>query len=644
VRQADRRPELKSAGGGITFRRLYFIVTSAAVVGRESRYMMRQLRENTKWIMLITALAFVGLMVFEWGMDLTGRSGAQAAGGEIGRVNGEIITYEEYLASYRSLYDQQQRAMEVPIGSTLNRQIEQAAWDQVVTQRLLQQELRRRGIRVTDEEIRQAALYAPPPELQAEPMFQRDGQFDVGLYQQFLASAALDEQFLQQLESYYRDVIPRSKLFFQNTAGLYVSDDQLWRMWRDANESATVEYVAFSPEALVADGDVSVTDQAIRQYYSRQRDNFLRPAQASVRYLVLERTPTTADSAATLARAAEYVQAVQAGETFDAVTARAQAELQDAVAVQQEPFTLVRGETAPSLDGAVFATAPGQVAGPVLTPAGYHVLQVESRQADTARVRQILVPIRLSEEREDELLDRVDAVERDAAGVGLNEAAARHGLEIRTSELTPALPILPGIGLADAGLDWVFEEAELGETSPVLESDEAFYVMELVSRRDESVLSLQEATPTIRTILLRRAKVDRARQLLADAERRARAGTPLAEIAAHYNMQPQQAGPFTRGDFVPGLGRLNAAVGAAFGLQPGQISPLIEAEQQLFLIRSVARQEPDRAEWEAQRGEQRERVLQAIGDTRWNQYMTALREDATIIDNRRQVLGRRGGG
>jgi hypothetical protein len=50
--------------------------------------MMRQMRENTKWIMLITALAFVALMVFEWGMDMTGRSGA-VAGGDIGRVNGE---------------------------------------------------------------------------------------------------------------------------------------------------------------------------------------------------------------------------------------------------------------------------------------------------------------------------------------------------------------------------------------------------------------------------------------------------------------------------------------------------------------------------------------------------------------------------
>src|SRR5690606_7472615 len=123
--------------------------------------MMRQMRENTKWIMLVTALAFVALMVFEWGMDMTGRSGPLSAG-EIGRVNGESIMYEEWLAVYNNVYQQQQSALDGPITSAMRRQIEDAAWDQLVTQRLLQQELDRRGIRVSDEEIRDAARVSPP--------------------------------------------------------------------------------------------------------------------------------------------------------------------------------------------------------------------------------------------------------------------------------------------------------------------------------------------------------------------------------------------------------------------------------------------------------------------------------------------------
>jgi peptidyl-prolyl cis-trans isomerase D len=393
--------------------------------------MMRQMRENTKWVMLLVAVAFVALMVFEWGMDLSGRSGAQAAGGEIGRVNGEIITYEEFLAVYRNLYQQQQQAMDGPIGSAMNRQIEEAAWEQLVTQRLLQQELRRRGIRVTPEEIRQAALYSPPAELMEQPAFQTDGSFDPAKYQAFLASPALDDQFLMQLESYYRDVIPRSKLFFQNTAGLYVSDAQLWRMWRDANETATVSYVGFTPETLIPDSEVTITDQAIREHYNRNRENHLRPAQASVRYVALSRRPTAADTAATRQQAQQYRAAVVGGDSFEAVARRATGEATPG-RFSGELFSVERSQSAQALDQAIFNTPVGSVSEPVLVGGGFHVVRVESRTGDVAQVRQFVVPVRISDDAELQLLDRADSLERAAGDAGLDQAAARLGLEVRT--------------------------------------------------------------------------------------------------------------------------------------------------------------------------------------------------------------------
>ncbi|MAM02634.1 MAG: peptidylprolyl isomerase, partial [Myxococcales bacterium] len=96
--------------------------------------MMRQMREATKPIMLLAALAFVALMVFEWGMDMSGRSGGSV--GEIGSVNGQPVNYESYMAAYRQLYDQVQRNQEELISSQQNKEIEDAAFDEVVTQLL----------------------------------------------------------------------------------------------------------------------------------------------------------------------------------------------------------------------------------------------------------------------------------------------------------------------------------------------------------------------------------------------------------------------------------------------------------------------------------------------------------------------------
>ena len=119
--------------------------------------MMRQMREHTKWIMLVTATAFVGLMVFQWGMDATGRTSGSL--GEIGRVNGTPVQYEAYMGAYRNMYDQTQIGQTDPISTQQNRELEQAAWDQMVDGILIRQELDRRSIDVTDEEIRQAARF-----------------------------------------------------------------------------------------------------------------------------------------------------------------------------------------------------------------------------------------------------------------------------------------------------------------------------------------------------------------------------------------------------------------------------------------------------------------------------------------------------
>src|SRR5690606_29848681 len=119
--------------------------------------MLRTMRENTKWIMLITAIAFVGLMVFEWGMDLSGQSSMSAATGEIGRVNGKAIRFDEYQAIYQNLTRQRQEYSSEPITKAQDREIEQLAWDQLVMEHLIQAEIKRRGLEATPAEISQAA-------------------------------------------------------------------------------------------------------------------------------------------------------------------------------------------------------------------------------------------------------------------------------------------------------------------------------------------------------------------------------------------------------------------------------------------------------------------------------------------------------
>jgi peptidyl-prolyl cis-trans isomerase D len=527
-------------------------------------------------------------------------------------VNGEAITYQEWIGAYRNLYEQQQKAQPgQPITAAVNRQIENAAWDQLVMQKLVNQELRRRDIEVSRSELVQAARFAPPAELMQNELFQTNGQFDIDKYHQFLAAQS-DNQMLLQLEAYYRDVIPRSKLFYQVTSGTYMTESQMWRLWSDARETARVRYVAIDPETVVPDASVSVTPKEIEAYYKSHQDEFRRPASAVVKYLTLDRSPTAADSAAALNRVREVRQAAATGDFAEV----AKAESADSVSGREGGSLgkLRRGQTVPAFEQTAFSLPVGQVSEPVLTQFGYHIIKVESRTGDEPEVRHILIPVGRSPESEERLLDRADSLETLGGDMPIEEVAKRMGLYLRQGDLNDSIPFLPAVGQADDAAQWIFRDAEIGEVSTAFETPQVYYMVELVSKTEAGIVPLSEASPTI--------------------ERTLKAQRKLEQAAQQSKLVAAEAGPFTRLQFVSGLGRANAAIGTAFGLKPGEVSGVVEAEGALFIIETLEKTEADRKEFDEQKQANRARFTQALAEQRWNQFLEALKESAKIVDNR----------
>ncbi len=599
--------------------------------------MMQQMRENTVWIMVITALAFVALMVFEWGMDMSGQSAAAMTGGELGEVNGVPITYQQWNEVYRNLY-QQQQDQGAPVSSQDNDDLEDQAWDQLVMERLVEQELNRRGIQITEGEIRQAARYSPPPEFYQYEVFQTDGQFDLDKYHQFLSSASADPQLLYDLENYYRRMLPRNKLFQQVAASVVVTDGELWRQYRERVETASMDYVLLDPQRLVPDEEVTVTDSEVANYYNRNREDFERPARAEVQIVAVDTWPMAADTAASLERARAVRDELRQGADFTDMALR---ESDDATSAEQGGSlgTIRRGQTVPAFETAVWDARIGEVTDPVQSQYGYHIIRVDSRTEEEAEVSHILVEIRRTLESEDTMLATVDSLEALVDGITLEAAAEELGLQLRTAELTPAVPTVPGVGAVSEAVDWVFDERPLpGSVSPILENDRYFYVVELIGREEARALTLEEATPSIRAILTTQKKRDRTRGMGHQLVDLIEGGATLEEAAGEAGLTVRTAGPFTRLEFVPGVGAGNAATGAAFGLPLGEVSGLVETRDAFYLIRVTERTEASREAWREQLPQQRQQVVGQLRNQALNQFLDALREEADIVDNRDQVL------
>ena len=312
--------------------------------------MMQQLRKSTKVIMVLVSITFVGLMVFEWGMDLSGRSSRQGTGTSLGSVDGTDISVDDYQRQYQILYEEASARAPEGLSREQLEQIEQQAWNDVVDLTLLRHEAERRGLRVTDSELVEYIRYNPPPEVAAMPAFQTEGQFDLAKYQAALADPALEQTWLEY-ERQLRSTLPIQKLQEQVIAGTIVTEAEARQVYRDRNERAKIEYIHLDPQILARDAAAGVTDADIRTYYDEHaefyRDRPYEEVEPQIRQILRAQRMEQVQSAGSqrelmAAMADSQAQAVEV-ETFPDRYERVLAELRERL---EDPESAARGSTA----------------------------------------------------------------------------------------------------------------------------------------------------------------------------------------------------------------------------------------------------------------------------------------------------------
>jgi peptidyl-prolyl cis-trans isomerase D len=596
------------------------------------------MRSSAKSIWIFLVIFFVGGFLLAETSGLLGRAPVTTSTA-VATVNGEDILATTWYNALNAL--EQQATQQTGRSVTLDerRRLADEAFEQLVGDALLRQEYRRRGIGVTKEEIAEAARYSPPPQLAQSPELQTEGRFDPEKYQRFLSSpAARQEGLLLQLEAYYRDQIPREKLFEQIASDVYVSDERLWQIWRDIRDTAKISYVVFRPE-LVADNEVTVSDSEIREYYDKNKKDFEKPSRAVVSVLAIPRVVSAADSDAVRDRLLAVRDRIIKGEKFEDVAKEVST---DSVSAQNGGFLGKggRGRFVPQFEEAAYALNPGEISQPVLTPFGYHLIKVDEKKGDTIAVRHILLPVAQSDSAATATDRRADELARIAASSdkpsALDEASRKLGIPIKRAAVldTDALTIdgkfIPSVG------PWAFQGAKVGETSELFDAEDGYYLGRLDSLTKGGIPSLEQAKPEIRAVLAIQKKLDklmpRAQQFAARA-----AQTSLEDAAKRAGMQLRQSEPFTRVGGAEGIGRLNQAIGAAFSLPLGVVSEPIRVYDGVFVERVDQRTLTDKAAWEKEKAAQRQTVLQQLRQQRVRDFLQNLRDNAKITDRRKDI-------
>ena len=587
---------------------------------------------------------FIIFGFFVVGFLLLDNSGLLNTGGVtpntvVAEVNGRDILYTTWASRVQTI--SQAESQQLGRALTLDEidRIEDRAFDELVSEVLLEAEYRKRGITVSREEIVAAARMMPPPGLMQSPELQTEGRFDPAKYERFLGSpVAATSGLLLQLESYYRQEIPRQKLFEQIAADVYLTDARMWDLWQDVQDSAQVSFVAFTPD-VVADSAVTVTDAEIRSYYDANKATLERTGRAVVSVLSIPRIITAADSAAVRTRALELRNEITGGTAFEEVARRESADSISAA----EGGSLgrgARGRFVEPFERAAFSLRPGEISQPVLTQFGYHLIKLDERKGDTVALRHILLRIEQSDSSAsatDRRADELDGLTAEATNPAqFDSAAAKLGLTPMTATVVEGEPLTVGNAYIPSVSAWAFDGAKEGETSELFDSPEGYYIARLDSLAAGGPLSLEDAREEIRTRLLRTKKVETLLPAARALAARAAAGS-LETAAAEQKMEVNQTGLFNRIDFVPGIGQGNEAVGAAFALSVGAVSAPVATEDAVFVMRIDRRVNASREKWESQKQVQRTLLTRSLREERVRSYLEDLRASAKIEDHRREI-------
>src|SRR6266571_4627937 len=566
--------------------------------------MMRSMRAIVKPVFYVLAISFIAWLAIGQVTDILG-------GGKdvVLKVNGEVVRSQPFQLQYQAALEQYRRQQG---GARLSREDEQQVQNQVADQFihniLLERAYRRLGITVSDEEIIRAARSGPPPQLLQqvlqEATFQTNGQFDITKWQRYLSSAG--PEFTSQIEQLYRDYLPQRKLQEYLTADVYVSDAKLWRIWRDQHEAVTVAVLAMRPEH-VPDSLAPVSAAAL----------------ARVRALRAEITGGKAK-----------FEDIAKKESSDSGTGPRGGDL-GWIKRTQPGFD-------PRFVAGLRSLPVGVVSEPVLSSFGYHLIRIDAAKGDSVHARHILVAIAPQGQHLDAIDARTDTLDKRAGdqtdGRRLDSAAHLLNLPLaRAPKLVQGERlVLPEGPVPDVSV-WAFD-ARAGETSPVIDGPRTSYVFRLDSLDPAGVPPLAQLRARVLDEARHEKKKTLARQHAEQVARELRDAADLLAAARAHGLRAEKEGPFTRVTAAPEFTRNPVVLGAAFALRPGERSPLIAGETGFFLLQGIARTNADSAAWQKQRDQQRETLIRPIEQARIQQYLAALRAQATIVDRRNEIF------
>ncbi len=535
--------------------------------------LMTDIRNNLTKLFAVLAVLFIILIVFDWGMDLPQlRPGF--TGDVVGSVNGRELTYREFSEMLRQQIENYRAQTGTEPDEDTERFLRDQVWNTFVQQTLMNEQIEKLGIDVTDKEIIDLVHGPNPPEFLVRNFRDSAGVFNRAAYDRAIADPQNRAAWVQ-VEKVLREQRKQEKLQSLLLAAVRVTEDELKQRFIDQNTTMEAEYVLFDPQRFYPDSVIPVTDEEIRKHYNENPEEFkVRPARR-IKYVQFSVVPSREDSLAVLDEINRLAEQARAGTDFLEL-----AKTFSEIPVNEAFFK--HGELSRPKETAVFSAKKGDIVGPVQDFDGYHLFKILDERKGTGeyvRASHILLNAVAGPDSVKKIQLARDLVRQIREGADFAELARKYSEDFSSAREGGEL------GWNARGA-WVkpFEDAafraRVGEVVGPVRSQYGWHIIKVTGRDNRELklaaltLRLKPSAQTVEAI----HKLAEDFSYLAKSE-----GFEKAAEVSKYDVR--ETPDFVRTGTIPGLGFSDAVMNFAFRGKVGDISDPISLRGMVVVVK-----------------------------------------------------------
>jgi parvulin-like peptidyl-prolyl isomerase len=660
----------------------------------------------------------------------------EALGGRttnIGSVNGDDITYQEFqLALERQREARKQQTGEEIPDEQLD-QFRDQVWDALVTEKLIQQEVEKLGISVTDQEVKDIILGEDPPAFLKQNFIDSLGNFNREMYEEAIFNPQ-NEQILLQAEEMVRQTRYREKLQSLIEAGVIVSEPEVRNKFIEQNTFMNAQYALFA-NSLFPDSVLNITDEDMREYYEENIDKFKVNATRKISFVLFRNQPSEADTMIVIRNlenvlkmaesdTAEFKYFVEiyseqpyskdtlavtdlSGEAFQKIKEAKEGDIvgpvpspqgyalihlldvipssqkyvkashilisqlgddeknleeanriynelkagadfkQMAIQYSKDPGSaknggdlgwFSKGMMVKEFEDAAFSGRVGEVQKPIKTQFGYHIILVTDQSTSKYVVERIINEVQESAATRDANYTAASDFAYLAEKNGFEKEAELVGYNIQQSaSFTKKSASIPGLGASKRLINFAFENG-LNSISEVHRLPTGYVVAKITEVIPEGVESFEDSKTKVRQLLIVEKQYQKTHDLAVEVMKKA--GNDINKVnEIDPRIQVGTTGRFNATTSIPTIGKDNAFIQTALSMKEGETSEPFRGLRGNYVIHLTEKTDFDSTAYKNQSSVIRNNLIQEKQNTALNLWLTELKENADIEDNRYMFYG-----